>query len=102
MPETTPANCPSAANHGNPFRYCACGWVEDQPKRHPSVAHMLGLFEFEHLPPHLAKVSRHFHATAYAMADTLDSGPELTAGLRKLLEAKDCMVRQAVIDARTP
>jgi hypothetical protein len=22
------SDCPSARNHGNPFRYCACGWVE--------------------------------------------------------------------------
>lgn len=28
----------------------------------------------------------------------LKDGPELTTGLRKLLEAKDCLVRQAVID----
>lgn len=21
-------DCPSARNHGNPFRYCACGWIE--------------------------------------------------------------------------
>lgn len=21
-------DCPNAASHGNPFRYCACGWVE--------------------------------------------------------------------------
>lgn len=28
----------------------------------------------------------------------LDDGQELSAGLRRLLEAKDCFVRQAVID----
>lgn len=28
----------------------------------------------------------------------LSDGPELTAGLRKLLEAKDCFVRQAIKD----
>jgi hypothetical protein len=22
------ADCPNAASHGNPFRYCACGWME--------------------------------------------------------------------------
>jgi hypothetical protein len=30
------------------------------------------------------------------MADTLPEGAELTAGLRKLLEAKDCFVRSAL------
>lgn len=29
------------------------------------------------------------------MIRELPDGPELTAGLRKLLEAKDCFVRQA-------
>lgn len=23
-------DCPNAATHGNPFRYCPCGWVEAQ------------------------------------------------------------------------
>lgn len=23
-------DCPNAAAHGNPFRYCTCGWVEAQ------------------------------------------------------------------------
>lgn len=23
-------NCLSGLSHGNPFRYCACGWIEDQ------------------------------------------------------------------------
>ena len=30
----------------------------------------------------------------------LGDGPELSAGLRKLLEAKDCLVRQSILDAR--
>jgi hypothetical protein len=30
------------------------------------------------------------------MISELPDGPELTAGLRKLLEAKDCFVRQAL------
>jgi hypothetical protein len=25
-------DCPDAATHGNPFRYCACGWSEAQPQ----------------------------------------------------------------------
>lgn len=36
-----------------------------------------------------------YFATSHEMADELE-GPELTAGLRKLLEAKDCMVRAAL------
>ena len=25
-------NCPDAAVHGDPFRYCACGWMEGEYK----------------------------------------------------------------------
>jgi len=24
-------DCPSSAAHGDPFRYCACGWMEASP-----------------------------------------------------------------------
>jgi hypothetical protein len=34
------------------------------------------------------------------LADQLADGPELSAGLRKLVEAKDCLVRQRVVDLR--
>lgn len=50
-------------------------------------------FEYEHLPPHLQEVSKEFSWLANRMNDTLSDGPEKSAGLRKLLEAKDCMVR---------
>lgn len=62
---------------------------------HPSTEQILRYFEFDHLPPNLREVSRPFHALAWSMAARLE-GPELTAGLRKLLEAKDCMVRAAL------
>lgn len=66
--------------------------------RHPSVAHFKPLFEYSHLPGHLQIVSSAFADTAYEMLRLLDDGPELSAGLRKLVEAKDCAVRQAVLD----
>jgi len=66
---------------------------------HPSTAAILRYFAWDHLPPHLASVSSPVCALAQDMAAILD-GPELTAGLRKLLEAKDCFVRAAV-DARS-
>jgi hypothetical protein len=25
-------DCPDAESHGNPFRYCRCGWMEAAPK----------------------------------------------------------------------
>lgn len=62
---------------------------------HPATAAILRYFEYGHLPPHLAEVSRSFRWLAHTVADTL-SGPEVTVCLRKLLEAKDCAVRAAL------
>ncbi len=54
---------------------------------------MLKWFAYSHLPPHLQEVSKPFGDLAETMCQTLEPGPERTAGLRKLLEAKDCLVR---------
>jgi len=54
---------------------------------------MLRFFEFEHLPTHLQPVSAAVWDLACKMKAMLPDGPEKTAGLRKLLEAKDCFVR---------
>ena len=62
---------------------------------HPAIAAILKFFEYEHLPPHLQKVSKPFCELASSMAASF-GGPEMTVGLRKLLEAKDCMVRAAL------
>lgn len=50
-------------------------------------------FAYEHLPLHLQDVSKHFGLLANLMSKNLPDGPEKSAGLRKLLEAKDCFVR---------
>lgn len=62
---------------------------------HPATEAILKFFEFEHLSPHLQDVSARFHDLAWDMANRFE-GAELTTGLRKLLEAKDCMVRAAL------
>jgi len=69
-------------------------------QRHPATTGLLRYFEYAHLPPHLQAVSKPVGDLAHHMADQLPDGPELTTGLRKLLEAKDCLVR-AALDART-
>lgn len=69
-------------------------------ERHAGTVHLLDQFAYEHLPEHLQYRSRLVHDLAHSMVERLQDGPELTAGLRKLLEAKDCFVRQAVIDSR--
>ena len=63
---------------------------------HSGTAHLLRFFEYEHLPERLQVVSQPCAQLADDMVRTLPDGPELTAGLRKLLEAKDCFVRAAV------
>ena len=63
------------------------------PKRHPATEAMLRWFACDHLPPHLQEISIPIRDLAVELADTLPSDPELTVGLRKLLEAKDCFVR---------
>lgn len=64
--------------------------------RHPATQGLAKFFVFAHLPTHLQEVSRPCHDLAAAMIDNLPDGPELTTGLRKLLEAKDCFVRAAL------
>lgn len=57
---------------------------------------ILRFFVYEHLPPHLQAVSKPIGDLAREMATTLPPSAELSAGLRKLLEAKDCLVRAAL------
>lgn len=69
---------------------------------------MLQFFEYEHLPPHLARVSKPFCDLAHAMVEgdnapdrptfgsPLPRNPERTVALRHLLEAKDSAVRAVI------
>lgn len=50
-------------------------------------------FEYKHLPAHLQEISKPIGELAALMNSTLPEGDEKSAGLRKLLEAKDCLVR---------
>jgi len=54
---------------------------------------MLQFFAYEHLPAHLQAISKPFGELAQHIVATLPQNPERTVGLRKLLEAKDCIVR---------
>ena len=53
-------------------------------------------FVYEHLPERLQTVSKPIGDLATSMDSILPDGAEKTAGLRKLLEAKDCFVRAAL------
>ena len=53
-------------------------------------------FEYKHLPKRLMEVSQEICELAHKMEKELPNCPEKSAGLRKLLEAKDCFVRTRV------
>lgn len=55
-------------------------------------APIMKYFVYGHLPD-LKAVAASVAELASEMDDTLPDGPEKSAGLRKLLEAKDCFVR---------
>jgi len=69
--------------------------------RHPGVAHFGPLFAYGHLPEPLRSVSAWCADLAQSLIDTLSDGPELSAGLRSLLTAKDSFVRVAVMDKKS-
>ena len=56
-------------------------------------------FSYEHLPADLQEVSKPFYELANLLEELLPDGAEKSAGMRKLLEAKDCFVR-AKLDTR--
>ena len=62
---------------------------------HPSVKQLLQYFD--DVPS--SSIIRPISIVAYSMASELE-GPELAAGLRKLLEAKDCFERATVAHAK--
>ena len=53
-------------------------------------------FEYSHLPEKLQAISKPIGDLAKEMDQKLDNGAEKSAGLRKLLEAKDCLVRASL------
>jgi hypothetical protein len=66
-------------------------------RRHPGVVSLLSFFVYNHLPEGFQAISRPFGELAEQLTAALERRTqhpaELTAGLRKLLEAKDCFVR---------
>lgn len=55
-------------------------------------------FGYSHLPVgHLQEVSKMFYDLAHQLEEVLPDGPEKSAGMRKLLEAKDCFVRANLV-----
>ena len=50
-------------------------------------------FEYDHLPEQLQRISKPICELALLMENSLPDNAEKSAGMRKLLEAKDCFVR---------
>ena len=57
------------------------------------ISPILRYFSYDHLPGPLQEISKRFSELAWYMESDIPNGPEKSAGLRKLLEAKDCFVR---------
>lgn len=57
---------------------------------------ILKYFTYKHLKPEQQQLSRVFCEMAENLDRDLPDGPEKSAGLRKLLEAKDCFVRASL------
>lgn len=74
-------------------------FAQEIKDRHPSVAALIKYFAWSHLPLTLQFVSAPFGELAVDLLHRVPDGPELTAALRKLVEAKDCAVR-AALDAQ--
>lgn len=71
--------------------------VDAATRRLEGAFPILAFFQYAHLPERLQAVSRPFAHLAYTMALTGEGRPaEAAAGLRKLLEAKDCFVRASL------
>lgn len=57
---------------------------------------IMKFFAYDHLPLHLQLASKPIGELAQHIDKELPDSAEKTAGLRKLLEAKDCFVRAAL------
>lgn len=67
--------------------------VIPSPKRSPISHQFKQFFVFAHLKENLKPTSQAVGELAEKMINELPENPEKSAGLRKLLEAKDCFVR---------
>lgn len=71
--------------------------MRDYSHRHPATQQIMRWFTYDHLPEGPVRNASHECAQlAHEMLIGLPDGPELTVGLRKLLEAKDAFVRAAI------
>lgn len=71
---------------------------------HPSTEAILCFFTYDHLHGEQRELAQEFADFAHRIAKRVEDTPhgaELTTGLRKIMEAKDCIVR-ATLPAEPP
>ena len=65
--------------------------------RHPSTQHMISMLKPNPNLPHPQRcIANDCWELAEQFVNDIPDSPELTAGLRKLLEAKDCFIRASL------
>jgi len=67
--------------------------LEIVDKKPSSPSEIIRWFSYEHLPPHMQEISKPICEMAHKYDRVLPNCAEKSEGLRKLLEAKDCLVR---------
>lgn len=60
------------------------------------ISPIMEFFKYEHLPERLKAISKPICDLAIQMDETLPESAEKSVGLRKLLEAKDALVRASL------
>lgn len=70
----------------------------ESPEQTKPASPILRFFSYEHLPIHLQEVSKIFGDLARHLDRSIPDSEEKQAGLRRLLEAKDAMVRAKLPD----
>lgn len=63
----------------------------------PIANPIMQFFSYDHLPPHLAEVSRSWCLLAEEVVASLPDNAERSVALRKLLEGKDAAVRSLLV-----
>lgn len=63
--------------------------------RHPAVKQLAGYFDAQLTAPEYRPYAAEVEHTARTMLSSIPDCPELSVGLRKLLEARDCFIRAA-------
>jgi hypothetical protein len=67
---------------------------------HPSIVEKLEHFEHDHLAEPLKNIVQYAGNFAHWLADNVESHPQLTIALQKLIEVKDAAVRARVAELK--